>query len=95
MAQKARFLHITSLEKIAIDEQSSLLGSLVNYKESEVLGIWSLMPYITFLIELAYFITYPYIFVQVFQWNSTLLKCRQLFECQHLLLLRDIWWSKF
>jgi len=22
-------------------------------------------------------------------------KCKQLFECQHLLSLRDIWWSKF
>jgi hypothetical protein len=22
-------------------------------------------------------------------------KCKQLFEYQHLLLLRDIWWSKF
>jgi hypothetical protein len=22
-------------------------------------------------------------------------KCKQLFECQHLLLLRDIWCSKF
>jgi hypothetical protein len=22
-------------------------------------------------------------------------KCEQLFEYQHLLLLRDIWWSKF
>jgi hypothetical protein len=22
-------------------------------------------------------------------------KCKQLFEYQHLLLLRDIWWSKY
>jgi hypothetical protein len=22
-------------------------------------------------------------------------KCKQLFEYQHLLLLRDIWWPKF
>jgi len=22
-------------------------------------------------------------------------KCQQLFENQHLLLIRDIWWSKF
>ncbi len=22
-------------------------------------------------------------------------KCKQLFEYQHLLLLRDVWWSKF
>jgi hypothetical protein len=29
------------------------------------------------------------------QWNSTLLKHKQLFEYQHLVLLRDIWWSKF
>ncbi len=29
------------------------------------------------------------------KWNSTLKKCKQLFEYQHLLLLRDIWWSKF
>ncbi len=29
------------------------------------------------------------------QWNSTLKKCKQLFEYQHLLLLRDIWRSKF
>jgi hypothetical protein len=28
------------------------------------------------------------------EWNS-FKKCKQLFECQHLLLLRDIWWSKF
>jgi hypothetical protein len=28
------------------------------------------------------------------QFNSTLSKCKQWFEYQHLLLLRDIWWSK-
>jgi hypothetical protein len=27
--------------------------------------------------------------------QHTLKKCKQLFEYQHLLLLRDIWWSKF
>jgi len=27
--------------------------------------------------------------------NSTLQKCKQLLEYQHLLLLRDIWWSKY
>ncbi len=30
-----------------------------------------------------------------FQWNVTIKECKQLFECQHLLLFRDIWWSKF
>jgi hypothetical protein len=28
------------------------------------------------------------------QWNGTFKKCKQWFEYQHLLLLRDIWWSK-
>jgi len=29
------------------------------------------------------------------QWNSTLYKCKKLFEYHHLLLLIDIWWSNF
>ncbi len=28
------------------------------------------------------------------EYNSALEKCKQLFEYQHLLLLRYIWWSK-
>jgi len=31
----------------------------------------------------------------LFNWTACFKKCKQLFEYQHLLLLRDIWWSKF
>jgi hypothetical protein len=33
--------------------------------------------------------------VQIVLMEQHDLKCKQLFEYQHLLLLRDIWWSKF
>jgi len=29
--------------------------------------------------------------IDIFQWNNTPNKCKQLFEYQHLLLLKDIW----
>jgi hypothetical protein len=29
------------------------------------------------------------------QWNNALSKCKEFLECQHLLFLRGIWWSKF
>jgi hypothetical protein len=31
----------------------------------------------------------------IFSETARFKKCKQLFEYQHLLLLRDIWWSKF
>jgi hypothetical protein len=34
-------------------------------------------------------------FEKTLQWNSALFKCKHSFECQHLLLLRDILWSEF
>jgi hypothetical protein len=29
------------------------------------------------------------------QWDGMLKKCKQFFEFPQLLILRDIWWSKF
>jgi hypothetical protein len=34
------------------------------------------------------------VFTAHFAMEQHTLKCKQLFEQQHLLLLRDIWWSK-
>jgi hypothetical protein len=50
-------LYYTRLEMITTDKHSSLLGSSVSYKENEVLGIRSQVPYSQSLI---FFMTYDW-----------------------------------